>query len=81
VSCIYTGARVFFQDYDFIVPADLYEVGDTIIIRWNPQGKEYTNVTNESSSTHDVWIVHGWHREDIGVTVIKKEYIRGQLYR
>lgn len=81
MSCTYTGARVWFRDYDFIVPADLYEVGDAIIIRWNIQGKEYNNPTSESSCTHEVWIVHGWHREDIGVTVIKKEYLLGPIYR
>jgi hypothetical protein len=79
-ECTYTGARVFFFDYDFVVPADLYVVGDVVIIRWNIKGRLY--ITPDTETTHEVTVgKDGWHREDIGVTVVPKVQFFGPLYR
>lgn len=80
MTCTYTGARVFFAEYGYLVPADLYKVGDCVIIRWNTNGKEYGET--EGQFTHNVpTIRNGWHREDIGVTVIPESALMGPVYR
>lgn len=80
MTCTYTGARVYFDEYGYLVPADLYKVDYCIIIRWNTNGKEYVDPGSEA--THNVpTLRNGWHREDIGVTVIPESALIGPVYR
>lgn len=76
MTCIKTGAIVYFSNYGFASPADLYAVGDVIIIRWVAEGKHYCEAT---AYMHVVdLIAHDsamWHREDLGVTVVRKDMI------
>jgi len=78
MTCIKTGARVYFENYGIIAAADLYTVGDTIIIRWTPQS--YNQATREDikQATHSVFLRGSdlWHREDLGVTVVPSHMIR-----
>ena len=71
MSCIKTGAVVYFEEYGFLVPADIYEVSDCRIIRWNNLGPQYMM---EPSHTH--WLVwigsDGFHREDLGITIVPR---------
>lgn len=78
-QCTYTGARVYFQEYGYMAPADLYVVADSVIIRWNVEGRQFIN--SDEDATHIVYIHHGWHRDDIGVTVVPKDQVIGALYR
>lgn len=76
MTCIKTGARVYFRDYGFVAPADIYIVGDCYIIRWNTEGKEYVT----SSSDPSWWMVtllpgEHWHRDDLGVTVVSIRWV------
>jgi hypothetical protein len=72
MTCIKTGARVYFEDYGFIAPADIFKVGDCYIIRWNVEGKRFDAELSEA--THQVdsfpYSDDWWHRDDMGVTVI-----------
>lgn len=76
MTCIKTGARVYFNDYGFVVPADIYVVGGCYVIRWNTEGKEYVTGTPDLSW----WIVsllpgENWHRDDLGVTVVPIRWV------
>lgn len=72
--CIKTGARVFFDNYGFKVPADIYEEANCYIIRWNGLSKDYCT-SDDPEITHVVTlpVMGGWHRDDLGVTVIPRE--------
>ena len=79
MTCTYTGARVYFKDYGFIAPADLYSVGNTVIIRWNAEGKDYVD---DPSYEHAVTIgFSGFHRDDLGITVVPESQFEGRVYR
>ena len=65
-ACIYTGARVLFEDYGYQVAADLFQCGNQVLIQWMPQSKDY----DPREPTHHVAIGHGYHHEDRGVTVV-----------
>lgn len=77
--CTYTGATVEFEEYGFLAPADLYLVGDTVVIRWNPNGKTYQY--GESEVTHGARLTNSFHREDLGVTVVPLGDFRGNPVR
>lgn len=65
---------MYFSDYGFASPADLYSVADTIIVRWNIQGQHYGPL-EESNASHVVTLpIEGFfHRDDLGITVIPSE--------
>ena len=76
MTCIKTGAVVYFRDYGFVSPSDLYEVNGATIVRWNVEGQHFCNEVN-SNCTYVLSIPHAvqmidefWHRDDLGVTVI-----------
>jgi hypothetical protein len=76
MTCIKTGARVYFRNYGFIAPADLYKVRDNIIIRWTTAGVQY--VPNDADATFVVEYVNTsedwWFRDDLGVCVVPEDY-------
>jgi len=78
MTCIKTGARVHLENYDVIVAADLYSVGDVIIVRWTPQSYHQATPEDLKHATHSVRLVgHDlWHRDDLGVTVVPSHMIR-----
>lgn len=71
MACVKTGATVYFADYGFVSPADLYSVGDTCVIRWNEMGKHFLSL-EESHASHIVVlpITEQFHRDDLGITVV-----------
>lgn len=71
MSCIYTGARVYFTNYGMMAPADLYRCRGAIIIRWNKVGVEYGQLTDQATHVLEYYAGEDsvWHREDLGVTV------------
>lgn len=82
MTCIKTGAKVHFLNYDRIVSADIYRVSDAIIIRvtgdveiigwtpWSLQGKQF-------KVTHEVQFVNtDFVRVDLGIFVIDNSGIR-----
>ena len=76
MSCIKTGANVYFHNYGILVRGDVFKIGNTTLIRWNPQSIEYNtgdgpaNLVVSNIEDSNLW----WHREDIGVTVVPEEY-------
>lgn len=82
MTCVYTGARVFFENYGMVVAADLFVVGDCVIIRWMPNSKRFPADEGDVENTHQVRDLRGcWHREDIGVTVVPANMISGSMAR
>lgn len=81
MSCVYTGARVLFEEYNLLVNADLYAVGDAIIVRWNTDSALFHQPDAQQLATHVVRIGrNGWHRTDLGVTVTEAGNVTGELH-
>lgn len=76
MTCVKTGARIYFRNYGMLVAGDVYIVQDTYIFRWNPDSVQY--VSNDENATHEVEYIENseswWHRADLGVTVVP-EYL------
>lgn len=73
--CVYTGARVYFEDYGFTVAADLFKCGDQILIQWMPASQTYS----DEGATHRVWVNGGYHHITRGVTVVPLDHITGEF--
>lgn len=83
MTCIKTGARVLFADYDKIVSADLFQVDSVIIIRtqadaledprkhgW-PRGQYTHTVESPPGGENQFW------RDDLGVYVVPQQFVTG----
>lgn len=79
MTCIKTGAHVYFWNYGFMAAADVFEVMDTLVIRWNPGSISYYSGPTDNA-THEVLEVINsdswWHRDDLGVTVVPRYLVR-----
>lgn len=75
MSCIYTGARVYFREYNATVPADLFQCGNQVLIQWEPEGLQYGY---SDDVTHVVDIRHGYHHEKRGVSVTHETNVTGE---
>lgn len=74
VTCIKTGAFVFFEEMGFASSADLFQCGDQVLIQWNTNGVYYDNLPRTIS--HRVRIGQGYHHEARGITVVSQDNIR-----
>lgn len=79
VTCIYTGAVVLLVDYNCVVVADLFSVGDThTLIQWNAEQETWLNsapylgrpITHHVQSTNG-----GYHHTRRGVTVVDNRVV------
>lgn len=69
-NCLRTGAFVLFEEYGFAVPADIFSVGDTYVLRTNPDVRFY-NAPLPRAVTHVVTIGNvGFFKEAAGVAVV-----------
>lgn len=76
MSCIHTGAIVYFENYGFRSPCDVYRVGDCYLFRWNDQGRYYEQPREKDWKVgliigSDQW----WHRNDLGITVVPCAFV------
>lgn len=72
MTCIKTGARVYFYGYGTVCPADIYQVADAIIIRTNCSA-EMGFSTEVFKPTHRVNLHPGcFSRDDLGIYVVSK---------
>lgn len=71
MTCVKTGARIYFQDYGMMVVGDAYFIGDCFIFRWNVNSKDYNSSAENATYVIDrtVAVSSYWHRDDLGVTV------------
>jgi hypothetical protein len=76
MTCIKTGLNAYFRNYGTIVRADLYMIGDVLLIKWNVNSVEYTpsdkdaDLVVEYIEDSEKW----FHRPDLGITVVPQEY-------
>lgn len=80
MSCIKTGARVYLDNYGSSAPADLFAVGECIVVRF-PQAYDECCVFDNPPTrvTHIVEVFDGndyWWRKDLGVLVIPRKLIK-----
>lgn len=72
MTCIKTGARIFFENYGYGVVGDVFVVGDCYTFRWNNRSVDYN--FKSDNATHIVRQIEdssSWfHREDLGITVV-----------
>jgi hypothetical protein len=86
-NCVYTGARVHIVEYGYMVTGDLFACGDVIIIKWNTRGGQIekqpmvTSQEIEDSVTHAAFVSsqEAFHHEDLGITIVPRLHITGEL--
>lgn len=81
MTCIYTGAVPYLEDYSaFLRGADIYRVGNSIIIRWTGKGLDYA--PPDDSITHKITIGFdtAFFREDIGILVVPENCVEGERH-
>lgn len=79
--CIKTGARVYMPEYHIIAPADLFQIADCIIVRFNGNPKKLTNYIDHcpAETTHIVVTNPPdttWCRWDLGIVAVPKGFVR-----
>lgn len=77
MTCIKTGAIVYFMNYDVVAPADIYQVGNARVVRTPQTLGEYQNAPLDLKPTHAIHstgIVEFW-RPDLGVFVVPEDLV------
>jgi hypothetical protein len=75
MTCIVTGAKVFFEEYRVTHPADVYAVGNCIVIRIAP-GRDFYD-TIKSPATHAVQLFTDcFMRKHDGIFVVPSNQFR-----
>ena len=72
--CIKTGAHVHFLEYDLTLPADLFEVGDCVVINANAGAFDYGHELNLKAS-HRVAVGSGFLHKEKGLCVVHRSQI------
>lgn len=80
MTCVKTGAKVYFENYGTLVVGDVFVIGSCHVIRWNVHSKQYISYDEGfAQATHLVMEICNsetwWHREDIGVTVVPSDLV------
>lgn len=83
MTCIATGARVHFANFDQVLPADIYAVENAFIVRvnatWPLESKQGLDIP-VADATHEVDCNFGggneFWRDDLGVYVVSAANIR-----
>ena len=76
MTCIETGAYISVEPYGYTIPADLYQVGDTIIARMNNENCQSFDSDPLKSVTHTVFLSMGsFYRPDIGILVVPDDHV------
>lgn len=76
MSCVKTGAFVWFSNYGFRAVCDVYEIGDCYLFRWNPPSKKFTEPGDADWEVSLIIDSSVWfHREDLGITVVPTAFV------
>lgn len=73
MSCVKTGARIYFENYGMTVVGDAFRIGDVYIFQWNTNSLKYTGTAPEfiTHEVHQICSSETWyHRNDLGMTVV-----------
>lgn len=77
MTCIKTGAIVYFMNYDVVAPADIYQVGNARVVRIPMSLDEYRVMSLDLKPTHAIrstGIMEFW-RPDLGVFVVPEDLV------
>lgn len=80
--CIKTGARVHVLDYDGLAPADLFLVGNAVLVRFGVGQRTTLRYGKDvlEHATHTLTIGHaGIWREDLGIAVVPLAQLTGEV--
>lgn len=72
-NCIKTGARVYIEDYNLYVPADLFLIGESVVVNIPPGAME--NFVDKAPEDVTHWVPQGskyYLHKDKGILVIYK---------
>lgn len=83
-QCVYTGALVLLVEYDVCVRADLFLLGDQVLIQWGHPGHDNEQVMDRSyeakqNATHKAIIGHGYHHVWRGITIVPRTRFQGEF--
>ena len=79
MACIYTGAVVWFADYDAFAVGDLFQVGNQVLIQWEPASWRYQHeLEAPTMPTHTAKIGFGYHHDKRGITVTNESNVIGE---
>lgn len=73
MTCVKTGASVYFYNYGMAVKADVYKARNCYVVRWNVNSRDYRDLLDGD------WVVRTWmgdqvwHRDDLGITVVPED--------
>ena len=73
MTCIKTGAVVYFPEYNVTVVADLYAVDGVTIVRFVPEQWDF-NYDDDREPTHIAYTDGGFWRRDLGILVASSLY-------
>ena len=77
MSCVKTGAIIYFENYGMTVRGDIHLVGDTNVIRWNTKSCEYDTSADKADvvvrlvNNSEKW----YHDKAQGMTIVPTDYL------
>lgn len=74
MTCIKTGAYVSIPDYNLFAPADIYQVGDVFIFRFNVNPCQFDSYNAQRKVTHTLAVNFAgdnFIRFDLGFVVVE----------
>lgn len=79
-DCIKTGAKVFFQDYNVVLPADIFRVGGYSVLHFNMNLFHHREEENTLKATHSVSLPfhqgnYYWRKED-GILMVPTTFLK-----
>ena len=75
MTCIKTGCWVYFHNFGTRVRADLYNIADVTIVKWNANSVQFLPNAEGSDFTIAYWEGDEvWYREDLATAVVPAEY-------
>lgn len=76
MSCIKTGAWVYFANYGMRVVCDVYKIGNCYIFRWNVNSAEWGSPGTSDWEVSTIVNSSKWfHRDDLGITVVPTDFV------
>jgi hypothetical protein len=86
MNCVKIGAQIYIEELGAVFAADIYSVGpDVLVVRFNGKSERWTTMEEAEALgathfAHQPTVPTGdWCREDLGVLVIHRAYVRGEL--
>lgn len=76
MKCIKTGARVHFLNYGVTAPCDIFQVGDTRVIKAPDDVRSYRCTYGPDDVTHYAVVDFGFQTDDYRVFVVESQHLQ-----